>query len=372
MAARRASKQDPQVRRIQAAVLRRKGGPLKIEPLEMEGPGEDEVLVRIVASGICHTDISYIHEWYAAEEGPLVLGHEGAGIVEQVGRKVKSIRRGDHVVLSYESCGQCRPCRGGRPADCRRLYELNFGFRRLDGSNPLQRSGAKGNFFGQSSFATHTLSSGRNLVKVPRNLPLALLAPLGCGLQTGAGTVMNSLAVPAGAGIAVFGTGAVGLAAVMAARIVGAAPIIGVDIIPKRLELALDLGATHAIDSRREDVAACIRDITGSGVDYVVESTGNEKMLRLSMEVLNPKGTAALLTGATAPERLPGGRKALSVVQGDAVPQHFIPKLIALYRKGLFPFERLVRFYDFKNINRAIGDSQRGSTIKPVLRMSAT
>jgi aryl-alcohol dehydrogenase len=186
----------------------------------------------------------------------------------------------------------------------------------------------------------------------------------------GAGTVMNSLAVPAGAGIAVIGTGCVGLAAVMAARTVGALPIIGVDIIPKRLELAPDLGATHVIEGRCEDVASRIKDITGSGVDFVVESSGNEKMDRLSTEVLNPKGTAALLTGASGPGRLPGGRRTLSIVQGDAVPQFFIPKRIALYRKGHFPFDRLVTFYDFKNINRAIADSRRGSAIKPVLRMS--
>jgi aryl-alcohol dehydrogenase len=366
----RASKKEAPVRLIQAAVLRRKGGPLRIESLAMQGPGEDEVLVRIVASGICHTDISYVHEWYGAEEGPLVLGHEGAGIVEQVGRNIEGIRRGDHVVLSYESCGRCRACRRGRPAGCRRLYELNFGFRRSDGSNALDRSGVRGHFFGQSSFATHTLSSGRNLVKVPKSLPLALLAPLGCGLQTGAGTVLNSLAVPAGAGIAVFGTGTVGLAAVMAARIRGAAPIIGIDLIPRRLRLARELGATHAIDSRREDVAARIRKITGAGIDFAVESTGNEQLIRLSMELLNPKGIVALLTGIKGPDRLPEGRKALSVVQGDAMPRHFIPRLIAYHRKGLFPFERLVKFYDFKHINRAIADSRRGSTVKPVLRMS--
>jgi len=253
---------------------------------------------------------------------------------------------------------------------CSYFYELNFGFRRIDGSNALYRSGVKGHFFGQSSFATHALSTGRNLVKVPKNMSLELLAPLGCGLQTGAGTVMNSLAVPAGAGIAVFGTGAVGLAAVMAARVVRAAPIIGVDIIPGRLKLARELGATHVIDSRREDVGSRIREITSSGVDYVVESTGNEQMVRLSMEALNPKGIVALLTGATGPDRLPGGRKALSVIQGDAVPRQFISRLIALYRKGLFPFDRLVKFYDFKHINRAIADSRRGSTIKPVLRVS--
>jgi len=182
---------------------------------------------------------------------------------------------------------------------------------------------------------------------------------------------MNSLAVKKDASIAVFGTGSVGLAAIMAARLVGAAPIIGIDILPKRLSLARKLGATHTIDSSREDVPSRIEGITGSGVDYSVEGTGNDEMFRLSMEMLNRKGTAALLTGASGPGRLPGGRRALSIIQGDAVPQLFIPRLISLYQKGLFPFDRLVKFYEFRQINRAIADSMRGSTIKPVLRISA-
>ena len=144
MATRRVEGDHEQARTIRAAVLRRKGGPLSIESLEMEGPREGEVLVRIVASGICHTDISYIHEWYAASERPLILGHEGAGIVERVGRDVKGFRRGDHVVLSYESCGNAGPCRSGRPADCRRLYDLNFGFRRLDGGNAFSEAASRG------------------------------------------------------------------------------------------------------------------------------------------------------------------------------------------------------------------------------------
>ena len=372
MAMRKAAGGDEQVQAIRAAVLRRRAGPLSIETLKMDGPRGGEVLVRLTASGICHTDISYVNEWYDASEGPLILGHEGAGIVERVGKDVKGFRRGDHVVLSYQSCGACGACRSGRPADCRELYDLNFGFRRPGGGNAYQRSGVKGHFFGQSSFATHTLATVRNLVKVKKGLPLELLAPLGCGLQTGAGTVMNSLAVKAGRSIAVFGTGSVGLAAIMAARIVGAAPIIGIDILPKRLRIARELGATHTINSLRQDVTSRIKDITGSGVDYSVEGTGNDEMFRLSMELLNPKGTAALLTGASGPGRLPGGRKALSIIQGDAVPQLFIPRLISLYRKGLFPFDRFVKFYDFKQINRAIADSTGGSTIKPVLRISSS
>ena len=212
---------DVQVHKIQAAVLRKTGRPLKIESLEMECPRDDEVLVRIVASGICHTDISFVDDW-AEAEGAVVLGHEGAGVVEQVGKKVKSVKRGDHVVISYQSCGKCRACKGGRPAHCEHFYEANFGFARLDGSNALQRSGVRGHFFGQSSFATYSLATERNIVKVPKDLNLEILAPLGCGLQTGAGTVMNSLTVSKGESIVVFGTGSVGLAAIMAARIVGA------------------------------------------------------------------------------------------------------------------------------------------------------
>jgi len=358
---------NAQIYKIKAAVLRKKGGPLKIESLEMEGPRENEVLVRIVASGICHTDIDFVEDWDEADT-PVVLGHEGAGVVEQVGRNVKRVKRGDHVVLSYQSCGKCRQCKSGRPAHCKQFWEANFGFKRLDGSNALLRSEVRGHFFGQSSFATHVLATERNLVRVPKDLPLHLLAPLGCGLQTGAGTVMNSLKVSKGKSIAIFGTGAVGIAAVTAARIVGAYPIIGVDIVPMRLQLALELGATHVIDNRNNKIASRIFDITGNGVDYVVETTALPKMHQLAIDVLNPHGIVALLTGEDGVD-LSEGRKTLGIIQGDAVPQRFIPKLIDLYRAGKFPFHRLVKFYGFGEINRAIADAKRGVTIKPVLRI---
>ncbi len=354
-----------QIYKIRAAVLRKKGGPLRIESLEMEGPREDEVLVRIVASGICHTDIDFIDNWDDADT-PVVLGHEGAGVVEQVGKRVKNIKQGDHVVLSYQSCGKCRQCKSGNPAHCKQFWEANFGFKRLGGSNGLQRSRVQGHFFGQSSFATHVLATERNLVVAPKDLSLELLAPLGCGLQTGAGTVMNSLKVSKGKSIAIFGTGAVGIASIMAARIVGAHPIIGVDIIPMRLRLTLELGATHVIDNRHDKITSRIFDITGSGVDYVVETTAHPKMHQLAVNVLNPHGIVALLTGENG-VNLSEGRKTLGIIQGDAVPQRFIPKLIKLYRAGQFPFDRLIRFYKFSEINRAIADAKRGVTIKPVL-----
>jgi aryl-alcohol dehydrogenase len=356
-----------QTHSIRAAVLRKRGGPLTIELLGIEGPRDDEVLVRIVASGICRTDIDICDDWDEAET-PVVLGHEGTGVVEKMGKRVKSVKPGDHVVLSYQSCGRCRPCRNGEPAHCRKLYEANFGFRRLDGSNALQSNGVRGHFFGQSSFATYSLATERNVVKVSRELNLEVLAPLGCGIQTGAGTVLNSLKVSAGESIAVFGTGAVGIAAVMAARLVGADPIIGVEVKAKRLRLARESGATHVIDNRRQNVARRIAEITGDGVNYVVETTGIPEMHRLAVDVLNPNGIAALLTEQNG-RVFPGGRKTLGIIEGDAVPQEFIPKLIKLHRAGQFPFERLIKFYDFAEINKAMADARRGETIKPVLRV---
>jgi aryl-alcohol dehydrogenase len=354
--------------KIRAAVLRKKGGPLEIESLTIEGPRDDEVLVRIVATGICRTDIDIIDEWNSADV-PAVLGHEGAGVVVKAGKNIKSISLGDHVILSFQSCGRCPPCRRGHPWECHYLYEANFGFKRLDGSNALQRSGVRGHFFGQSSFATHSLATERNIVKISPDLPLDILCPLGCGIQTGAGTVMNTLDVPRGASIAVFGTGSVGLSAIMAARIVGVNPIIGVDTNPDRLDLALELGATHIINNRQEDIASSISVITGGGVDYVLELTGDPGMLRSAIDVLHPHGTVALFTGESGQGLLSKGRQTISVVEGSSVPQIFIPRLIKLYQAGLFPFDRIEKYYDFADINQAIADAKRGDTIKPVLRV---
>jgi aryl-alcohol dehydrogenase len=354
--------------KIRAAVVRKQDGPLKIETLNMEGPQDSEALVRIVACGVCHTDISMVHHWEPSD-GPLVLGHEGAGVVELTGSKVKSVRSGDHVILSYQSCGTCHQCKSGRPTECRRFYELNFGFHRLDGSNALEKSGVRGHFFGQSSFASHVLATDRNMVKVSRKLPLKVFAPLGCGIQTGAGTIMNLLRIGKGESVAVFGTGAVGLAAVMAARVAGAYPIIGVDRIPFRLKLALDLGATNVINTGKTNTASAIKEITANGVDYVLETTGNDQVLRLMPEVVKKRGTIAFFTGDAVPDFLPKGIKAVRVIGGDSIPQIFIPKLIKLYQSGKFPFDRLLKYYNFKDINKAMKDSLIGRIIKPVLLM---
>lgn len=363
--------EDPGSFEIRAAVVRDGFKPLKIERMELEGPRDDEVLVRIVATGVCHTDIGIYERWKPTEQ-PVVLGHEGAGIVEKTGKNVRSIHVGDNVVLSFASCGYCAECQSQRPWLCQHFMKLNFGFSRLDGGNSLQRSGARGHFFGQSSFATYSIATEQNAVKVPEDMELAMLGPLGCGLQTGAGTVMNTLAVRSGSSVAVFGTGAVGLAAVMAARIVGAKQIIGIDIKPMRLKLALELGATHVINSLETDVAEAITRATGAGIDFAVETTGNDHIGRLAVDMLNPGGSAGFLTPGLRPSDLKDGRKAISVTEGSSAPQLFIPHLIDLYRQGQFPFDRLIKFYEFDDINMAISDSRQGETIKPILRMSST
>jgi aryl-alcohol dehydrogenase len=373
-----------QLQEIKAAVVHRKGEPFELETLLLDAPRANEVLVRIVATGICATDL-HAREEHLPVSFPAVFGHEGAGVVERVGSAVTALKPGDHVVLSQQSDGHCPQCLKGHPAYCANMVPLNFSGARLDGTNTMRHpAGAHGgeephgHFFGQSSFATYALVTERNAAKVPEDVPLELLGPLGCGLGTGAGTVLNALKVGAGSSLAVFGTGPVGMAAVMAGRAAGATTIIAVDIVPSRLALAAELGATHVIDAREQNLRERIAGITGPGTEYVVETTGRPEMGALAAEVLAPMGTAALIATPRPGDKIPldpaplllGGRSVRGVVQGDAVPQLFIPRLIQMYRAGLFPFDRLVRYYDFDQINQAVADFKGGSVIKPVLRMA--
>lgn len=360
--------------KVRAAVVEKKDGPFVFREVEVDAPRPDEIVVRIVATGICHTDAHIRSQGYETPL-PLVLGHEGAGVVENVGSEVTSVAPGDRVIMSYPSCGRCHHCLGGHPAYCDHNLRLSFGGARLDGSNAYHD--VHGHFFGQSSFATYSIANERNTVKVPDDVPLELLGPLGCGFQTGAGAVLNSLRVPTGVSIVVLGAGAVGLASVMAARVAGADPIIAVDINDERLELARSLGATHVVNGTKEDTRTRILEITRRGADYIVDLTGSPKMLGMAVEALAPTGTAALIGAARQGTQasidmasLLNGRVVRGVIQGDAVPQLFVPKLIDLFRAGKFPFERLVQFYEFEDIERAFEDSKQGRTIKPILRIA--
>jgi aryl-alcohol dehydrogenase len=359
-----------------AAVLREIGEPLSLEDVQVGPPGEGEIRVKIRAVGICHTDISAAHGVIPLPL-PAVLGHEGSGVVEAVGPGVEGLAVGDHVALSFDHCGECPQCEARHPAYCELFAALNYFGTRLDGTVTMSQDGepVHGSWFGQSSFATYAIASQRNAVKVPEDLPLELLGPLGCGLQTGAGSVLNVLAAKPGESIAVFGLGGVGLGGLMAAKAVGCDPIIAVDVNPARLELARELGATSAFNpDETPDLVWDVIDVAAPGVHHSLDTVGIGPVVRQALAVLRTPGHCATvgfqgLENEIAIDQghLLVGRRLSGVVEGDADPQTFIPDLIRLYREGRFPFDRLVKTFPFSKINEAIEASRSGAVIKPVL-----
>ncbi len=360
-----------------AAVLRARGQPYVLEKVELADPGPGQILIRIRACGICYTDIG-VQNYEQGLPLPQVLGHEGAGEVIAIGAGVTSVVPGDRVVLSYASCGSCPSCASAAPQYCAQFMALNYAGRLPDGRAPMQGHDGPvfGAFFGQSSFANHALAYERNTVKVADDLSWASLAPFGCGMQTGAGTVINSLKPRAGQALAVFGTGSVGLAALMAATNLGCTPLIAVDKNPDRLALALTLGATHSILSDGRDITAALRAICPDGVHHIVDTSGVGPLIRAGIEALASRGQLAMLavtppgTEITInPNMLLGGRALRGAVEGDADPRQFIPFLIDLHRTGRFPHDRLITPYPFAAINDAVADMRAGRAIKPVLIM---
>jgi len=362
---------------VQAAVCKATGAPLSIETLQLGELRKDEVLVRVVATGICHTDIG-MRDSPTRVPKPIVLGHEGAGIVEQVGSAVSKVKPGDHIVMTFNTCGHCPSCYQGHSAYCHELATLNFGGKRRDGTTAFAGAEAPtySHFFGQSSFATHAICMERNAIPVRKDIPLEILGPLGCGIQTGAGSILNSLKVAPGDHVGIFGTGSVGLAAVMAARLAGAATVIAVDTKASRLDMAIELGATHAIDASREDTFARIQAIRSYGLNHIVDTTGNLKAIRQAVEHLAPRGVCGLINTAKGADvnanilsMVLGGRSIRGIHQGDSTPDIFIPQLVEFYAQGRFPFDRLISFYELNDINTALDDMESGKAIKPVIRM---
>lgn len=366
--------------KAKAAVVRELGKPFQIESIEVAAPRDDEVRVRIAGVGICHTDV-VVRDGFNVPV-PVVLGHEGSGVVEAVGSKVSRIKVGDHVVLSYNSCGQCQTCRDERPAFCLSFYPENFsGVRPEDNSSPLSAGGAMlhGNFFGQSSFASYAVAHERNTVVVDKSLPLEIMGPLGCGIQTGAGTVARALDLRKGQSIAIFGGGAVGLSGVLAAVALEAAKIIVVEINPERGRLAKSLGATHVINPKDQpDVLAAIKGLSGGGVTHAMDSTGIPSVIATAFQALLPGGMLGLI-GVPPPDGmlhislmdlLIRGVGVKTIIEGNADPQEFIPQMIRWYQDGKFPFDRLISKFSFEQINEACLASEKGTAIKPVLVMS--
>ncbi len=366
---------------IRAAVLREKGAPLVIEDVEMEDPRDDEVMVKVSHVGVCHTDISIQNQVFPTPL-PVVLGHEGSGYVAKMGKSVRGFKEGDPVIMCYDSCGQCKFCRSGYPTYCELVTPLSFGCKRLDGTSPL-RKGQEiiwGNFFGQSSFATYAMATTRNLVKLESDKGLEYFGPLGCGFNTGAGAVINALKVGMGEDVAVFGIGSVGLCGIMAANLIGAGKIIAVDIVPEKLKLAQELGATHIINSKETpNISQAIRDIVGPmGIQHIFDSTGIPALLRQGVEALTHMGRCATVGMSSLDTEISlnlmnlmtVGKHFMGVVEGNSVGQIFLPQLVGQFLKGKFPIDRLVTFYDFEKINEAIEDLHHGKVIKGILKIS--
>ena len=364
--------------KITAAVVYERSGPFTIEQVDLCDPRAGELLVEVAASGMCATDLHGRDAYYGARF-PKIFGHEGAGIVRAAGAGVTDFKPGDHVVMAYPFCGECPNCRSKRQSYCLNARTLKMDGTRSDGSTLHARDGKPiySAFFQQSSFGSFAIANERYAVKVRDDVPLAHVAALACGGQTGAGAVLNVLKPSLGDSIVVFGVGSVGLSALMAARIAGCDPIIAVDVHDTRLALARDLGATHTINhTGRTDVVAEIRRITGPGARLSVETSALPAVLREAVEALMPSGDCVLLGSARAGTEvsietpfLQNGRTLRGVIQGDSVPKTFIPQLVDHIAAGRFPVERMITTYDLADINRAAAESEAGTTIKPVIRM---
>jgi Zn-dependent alcohol dehydrogenase len=362
---------------ITAAVVEKIDGPFEIQQLRLDEPGPGEVLVKLVATGVCHTD-------GLARHGDLpfplpgVLGHEGAGTVAALGPGVDDFAIGDRVVIGWPFCGSCRNCRAGEPRYCLRLGEALVGGGRLDGGTALHRTdGAEvaSHFFGQSSFASYALTTARALVAVRPDVPLELMGPLACGISTGAGAVFNTAKPEPGASLVVFGVGTVGLAAIMAARNSPATRIIAVDRHASRLTLATELGATHVVNATDDPVAA-VEAICGGRADFALECTGVISVVRQAVDSVGMLGTAILIGGAPAGAEFSvdhlstlWGKRIVGVLGGSGRSKELITTVMNLYAQGRFPLDRLVAYFELADIETALAKSQSGEVIKPILRM---
>ena len=365
--------------KIKAAVLSAPKANFEVETIELDTElHTDEVLVKIIATGLCHTDLA-IRDQQIPFKLPAILGHEGAGIVEKTGSGVTKVKVGDHVILAPASCGKCNYCKSGHQSYCINFLPLNFGGKRMDGScahHNHDGDEVSAFFFGQSSFATYSLANENNIVKVQNDVDLALLGPLGCGIQTGAGAVLNVLRPSSGESILVSGVGPVGLAAIMASKAAGCTTIIAVDVHDNRLEFAKELGATHTINSLNTAVSQEINNaIQPGGVHYAVDTTARNTVINEAVGSLRYMGKCVVLGVPATPNIeianafFTMGRSVQYVVEGDSVPDIFIPQLINLFKKGLFPFDKLIKFYELDQINQAVADSEKGITLKAVIRM---
>jgi alcohol dehydrogenase len=377
--------------KIRAAVLKQSGldvpyrtsRPLSIEEVDLAPPGDGEVLVRVKAAGLCHSDLSVI-DGNRPRPTPMVLGHEAAGIVEALGGGVRELAVGDHVVMVFvPSCGHCEPCASGRPALCEPAAAANGAGTLLSGARRLSRGGeAVHHHIGVSCFADHAVVSRRSLVKVDRALPFAHAALFGCAVLTGVGAVVNTAQVPAGSTVAVVGLGGVGLNALLGARLVGARQIVAIDLHDDKLALARGLGATDSFQvtagqvTAGADVAAKVREATSGGVDFAFEMAGSVRALDLAYRITRRGGTTvtAGLSPPTHTFALPHvnlvaeERTIKGSYIGSCVPSRDIPRYVALFQRGQLPVDKLMsRKLPLDDINAAFDDLAAGHTVRQVV-----
>ncbi len=366
--------------RTTVAVVNSQGADFSLEEVELADPQADEVLVKIVATGLCHTDI-HLKGFLPAEMFPNVFGHEGAGVVEAIGADVTGIEVGDHVVLSFRSCRSCENCTNDRVGYCDSSLLLNYMGMRMDGSTTYSRDGETvfGNFFGQSSLSQHAIAYADNCVVVDKSVDLTKVAPYGCGFQTGAGTVLNVLKPSPDDSLVVFGCGAVGLAAIAAAKHVGVATIIAVDPLESRRSVAAGFGAigidpTANALSEEGAVVAKVKELAGgAGASYAIDTTAISAVVKQAQQALKMRGTLVVLgLGAEeyaidAFDLLQTGKVIKGSIEGDSDPLEMVPRLIALNAAGEFDVDGLIATYPFSEINTAVADVLAGKVVKPVL-----
>jgi aryl-alcohol dehydrogenase len=362
---------------VTAAVTHEKGK-IAIETVDLAPPKASEALVRLIAAGVCHTDAAGMNQIIPVTL-PAIFGHEGVGVVEEVGAGVESLKPGDRVIMSYPSCGVCEHCVEGHPYACDHLNRLFFDGSFKDGTKRFSQNGVDvSSFFGQGSFATHVVVDARNAVKVDvrSDDDLVKLCSLGCGVQTGAGAVLNRAKPAPYSSLVVFGCGGVGMAAIMAAKIAGCSQIIAVDVVPSRLQMALDVGATHTVNGNEVDAVEEIKKITNGGANYSVESSGVPALTLQALRCLRREGLCVLnsVTGDAEvsiplePLIMNPSVTLAGITEGASNPQTFIPKLVQYYNEGRLPVDKLIKIYPFKEIEQAFEDSHTGVTVKPILK----
>ena len=355
----------------------------RLEDVVISEPRADEILVRVVGVGLCHTDLVFRHAGAEAFPLPAVFGHEGSGIVESVGTDITKVKPGDRVLMTFRSCGKCDRCDAGDAAYCRTMPLLNYTGRRTDGTSALSNTTGEvsSNFFGQSSFTTHAITYERNVIRVEDDsLPLEILGPLGCGIQTGVGSVLRSLNAQPGQSLLIAGGGSVGLSAVMGATIRKCSPIIIIEPMESRRQLATELGATHTIDpTSTDDLATAIREISPMGVDFALDTSGVPLVQEACLAVLASKGELGLVGVSPPGTPLPGelntvmtfGQSIRGIIEGDSDPDEFIPELLRYFKEGKLPFDRLVKTYKLNDINEAVAAQHAGECVKAVLLTDA-